>query len=107
MKFFHKRALKRKVWCIPNTFGNNIPSAILSDILNELDNPKLTADVSRFFHTTCKRYKDVSSLGEKEIFLRLIKQHCFAAIESKNWPGGVESFLKNCLNIQYAKYLNK
>lgn len=103
--FPHKKAPKRKVWCAKNTFGNNPAAACLADILNQLDNPKLTADVSRFFHITCKRYKDLSSLEEKELFLKLIKRHCFAAIESKNWPSNVESFLKNCLSIQYDKYL--
>lgn len=84
MLFTHKKAPKRKVWCAKNTFGNNTPATILADILNQLDNPKLTADVSRFFHLTCKCYKDFSFLEEKEFVLKLIKQHCFAAIESKN-----------------------
>lgn len=107
MSSLHKRALKRKVWCAPNTFGSSTSAVVLSDILNQLDNPKLTADVSRFFHCTCKRFKDVSSLQEKELLLKLIKQHCFAGVETKSWPNNVESFLKNCLSIQYNKYLNR
>lgn len=92
--FHHKKALKRKVWCAKNTFGNSAPATILADILNQLDNPKLTADVSRFFHITCKRYKNLSSLEEKELFLKLIKQHCFAAIESKNGQIMLNLFLR-------------
>lgn len=105
--FPHKKAPKRKVWCAKNTFGNNPAAACLADDLNQLDNPKLTADVSRFFHTTCKRYKDVSSLQDKELLLKLITKHFFAGIDSKKWPPNIGSFLKNCLWVQFNKHLKR
>ncbi len=95
------------VHCQPNTFGNERAAKVLAAMLNEIDNPKLTEQVSRYFHMNCKLYKDISSLSQKEYLLNLVRTQHISAIDRTWWPPKIKSFLKNCLDTKVKQYLKE
>lgn len=101
----HKSQLKRKVNCSSTTFGSEPAAAMLSQILNQIDNPHVTAKVSKLFRETCKLYKSLYKLERKEYLFNLVISDLISTINGKPWPDDLKSFLKNCLITKSKQYL--
>lgn len=105
---YEYKSLKRIVKCKDNTFSNSLASKVLANILNEIDNPNLTRNVSNLIHTFQKRLKYIDKISDKRdkiYFLNILYFDKLNKVKQTNWPENVKSFTLNVLNTEFKKKL--
>lgn len=108
LNFPKKHALKRKFKCDPHTFGGSRASVNLSKELNSINDPKMCEQVSTIYHRSSEVFKDIGTLKNKEMLMKLYHAHVEQKIDAHgNWPEYVKNLTKNVIWAQYKKYMKQ
>lgn len=98
---------KRDFHCDLFTFGNSRAAIMLSQLLNDYDDPKLCAKVSKTFHGSCTVFRELLILPHFEFHAKLYYKHVVDCININNWPIGIKTLTKNCITTQLKKHIRE
>ena len=96
-----------------NTFGKAPCFVRLAEILDEINDEKLTSKVSKTLHSYIKRLKKLDYLEDREdrIYFSTLLVNAYAKsvatlYKQDSWPTNVYSHLLTCLRSRYRMFIN-
>jgi hypothetical protein len=89
------------------TFGDNKADITLAEILTEINNPGLTAKVTKILATGSKRWKSIEFKDDTtRVFLYpILKESVVKLIDQSIREENVKTFVKNCAITRLRRYI--
>ena len=89
----------------PNTFGDFKAAVVLVDMLNEINDRKLTASVARNWTSYCNCLAQIKTLKEYQVCLAgLLRKSYIEKIEKSDYPQLIKTYFINIISSKFKVF---